>query len=112
MWTGESKYTKPASKAGQLFLNAGTERVPIQTAEIDAMGEFESRKIWKDTAEAIRKGDFEFASKAKTLIEVSSLSSLGNPRMRKLLNLPLRRDDRLRSGRRGKMSRPREPLSN
>ena len=34
------------------------------------MGEFETRKLWKDVADGIREGDFEKASREKGRIEV------------------------------------------
>ena len=40
------------------------------------MGEFETRKLWKDVADGIREGDFEKASREKGRIEVRLLMTL------------------------------------
>ena len=40
------------------------------------MGEFETRKLWKDVADGIREGDFEKASREKGRIEVRLLITL------------------------------------
>lgn len=39
--------------------------------ELDDQGEFESRRVWREVADGIRKGDFNSASEAKIKIEVS-----------------------------------------
>ena len=36
----------------------------------EEQGEFESRKVWKEVADGIRKGDFASAQEAKVKIEV------------------------------------------
>lgn len=70
-WTATSNFVKPSKggKEGQLFLNAAMERTPITVKDLAEQNEFESRKVWKDTADGIRRGDFEAASLAKTALE-------------------------------------------
>lgn len=71
VWTGTSHFIKPSKHSeGKVFTEAGGERTPISCTEpIDAQGEFESRRVWKDVAAGIRKGDFDAASIAKTKLE-------------------------------------------
>lgn len=57
-WTATSNFAKPTKegKEGQLFLNAAIDRIPITVKDLAEQGEFESRKVWKDTADGIRRG--------------------------------------------------------
>ena len=57
-WTATSNFVKPSKggKEGQLFLNAAMERTPITVKDLAEQNEFESRKVWKDTADGIRRG--------------------------------------------------------
>lgn len=79
-WTDVATYTAiaPAAansqgkKVGDVFANFGEiQRQSIEVAPIEQMGEFESRRVWKDVSEGIRAGDFDKASVAKTKIETS-----------------------------------------
>jgi hypothetical protein len=59
VWTGTSHFIKPSKHSeGKVFTEAGGERTPISCTEpIDAQGEFESRRVWKDVAAGIRRGE-------------------------------------------------------
>lgn len=65
-WTGTSKL-----KNGPPFTDVTGPKVEVQVADVESMGEFESRKLWKEVARGIRSGDFELASREKSKIEVS-----------------------------------------
>lgn len=64
-WNGPSKVSSSsgnldAFKSGSAFLDAGKEKYPeIKTRDIGEQDELESRKVWKDVADGIRKGDFD-----------------------------------------------------
>ncbi|KAL8277101.1 hypothetical protein RQP46_010529 [Phenoliferia psychrophenolica] len=74
-WTGNSTYTKVSGSGlatvSSLFLDAAVSRPPINVVPIEEQNEFESRRVWKDVADGIRKGDFEAASVAKSALENS-----------------------------------------
>lgn len=65
-WNGTSKL-----RDGTLFTDVTGPKVEVQTLDEEQMGEFESRKLWKEVARGIRSGDFELASREKTKIEVA-----------------------------------------
>ena len=75
---GTSTYTKVSgaslARVGQTFLEAAVDRTPIAVKPIEEENEYESRRVWKDVADGIRKGDFEAASVAKSLLEVRAVA--------------------------------------
>lgn len=86
-WTGVSTFTAIApaavnvakAKVGGEFANFElVKRHPIEVKPVEEMGEFESRRVWKDVSAGIRSGAFDVAQAAKVKIEVS-LSSLRLP---------------------------------
>lgn len=77
-WNGISKFTKEVPSffktngisSNEVFLDQTEEKhCVISVEELDKQGPLESRKVWKDVAEGIRKGDFESASAAKSKLE-------------------------------------------
>lgn len=54
---------------GTLFLDASISHTPISVKPIAEQTEMESRKVWQGTAEGIKKGDFESATREKVKIE-------------------------------------------
>lgn len=82
-WVGQSKFTKTEHKTylvNSLFADASGDDSAATTEEgstkrgiivkpIEEQGEMESRRVWKDVAEGIRKGDFEAAGIAKSKLE-------------------------------------------
>lgn len=76
-WNGVSKYVKEVPtycSTGQIFLDQTEEKHQVITVEeLSKQGPLESRKVWKDVADGIRKGDFESASAAKSKLEASRL---------------------------------------
>lgn len=74
-WIGQSKYTKSSirSNDGAIFADASrdddTPKKEVQVAPLAQQGELESRRVWQDVADGIRKGDFEQAGTAKSKLE-------------------------------------------
>jgi hypothetical protein len=82
-WNGKSAFTKDSKKrAGQPFVDAGPDagRDEIAVAPISEQGEMESRRIWTEVADGIRKGNFEASTAAKVKLEVRAVGS--HPRRR------------------------------
>lgn len=71
-------YSAGASWNAEEFFHDVSDETGIPKVEVTAiggggngeMGEFETRKLWKDVADGIREGDFEKASREKGRIEV------------------------------------------
>lgn len=73
-WHGISKFVKrpPAwwTGEGDTFLDQTDERLEaITVQDISEQGPLESRRVWRDVANGIRKCDFESASLAKSKLE-------------------------------------------
>lgn len=74
-WIGQSKFTKTDHKSysvGAVFADASGDddtKQGIQVKPISEQSEMESRRVWKDVADGIRKGDFEGAGIAKSKLE-------------------------------------------
>ncbi|KAH9821095.1 hypothetical protein DFH28DRAFT_1120438 [Melampsora americana] len=75
-WNGISKFTKQiphflkSNSNPEIFLDQTEEKHSVITVkELDQQDPLESRKVWKDVADGIRKGDFESASAAKSKLE-------------------------------------------
>ena len=71
-WAGVSKYKGKAPGKDTTFWDASSERREVQVKPLAEQGDMESRKVWAKTAEGIRAGNFDAASKDKTRIEVSA----------------------------------------
>lgn len=56
---------------GAPFTDVTAPKEEVTVGSVDDMDDFESRKLWRHVAKGIREGDFEFASREKTKIEVS-----------------------------------------
>ncbi|GAA93761.1 hypothetical protein E5Q_00407 [Mixia osmundae IAM 14324] len=67
-WNAKSSYTK-GSHSGKPFHDATKDFPEIAVAPIEEQDTMESRRIWKEVADGIRKGNFEAASAAKTKLE-------------------------------------------
>jgi oxysterol-binding protein-related protein 9/10/11 len=65
--TNGSKY----AHNGETFTDVTTPKEEVTVVDLEAQGEWETRKLWEKVANGIRSGDFETASKEKTRIEVS-----------------------------------------
>jgi len=57
-------------KTGELFSDSTTQKEEVSVASLEAQGEWESRRLWKEAADGIKTGDFDRASREKTKIEV------------------------------------------
>jgi hypothetical protein len=75
-WHESSKYAKhtrgPLAKEGDPFLDVPTASrawKPLTVAPVESQGPLESRRVWADVADGIRRGDFERATAAKTKLE-------------------------------------------
>lgn len=72
-WSGISNITKrDAEKTEEpvIFYDANREATEIlNVKDIESQNSLESRKAWKDVAEAIKSGDFDLISKTKTVLE-------------------------------------------
>lgn len=74
-WVGQSKYAKSAIRQyeGTTFADAtrddDTPKKEVIVAPIESQGDMESRRVWKDVADGIRRGDFETAGVAKSKLE-------------------------------------------
>jgi len=83
-WIGQSKFVKTEHKTytlNSLFADASGEndsKKGIQVKPIEEQGDMESRRVWKDVADGIRKGDFETAGAAKSKLENEQRSKRKN----------------------------------
>jgi len=75
-WDQTSTYTKGTrgkyAKEGEVFLHVPDVQKswkPISVKPVSEQGSLESRKVWHDVAEGIKRGDFETAGVAKSKIE-------------------------------------------
>ncbi|GMM29712.1 oxysterol-binding protein [Martiniozyma asiatica (nom. inval.)] len=71
-WSGKSTITKGAnsSSKGDLFFDAESMATqPLSVKPIDKQHGLESRKAWKDVAEAITKGDYNMIHETKSKLE-------------------------------------------
>lgn len=72
-WAGVSKFKGKSPHKGSgkddVFWDAGQGREEVSVKPIEEQGQMESRKVWKTTAEGIKTGNFDIASKDKTRIE-------------------------------------------
>lgn len=74
-WVGQSKYIKSSISKyqGTTFADAtrddDTPKKEVIVAPVESQGDMESRKVWKDVADGIRRGDFETAGTAKSKLE-------------------------------------------
>lgn len=59
----------PSGEKNALFWDATQERIPCRVKPIEEQGEFESRRLWKLTADGIRAGQYDLANKDKVRIE-------------------------------------------
>ena len=55
---------------GAPFTDVTSPKEEVSVADVDAMDEWESRRLWRHVARGIREGDFETASREKSKIEV------------------------------------------
>jgi hypothetical protein len=71
-WSGKSKYKGASPSGGKdgLFWDATSDREEISVKPVEEQGEFESRRLWKKTADGIKSQNYDAASKDKTRIEV------------------------------------------
>lgn len=71
-WNGKSTFTSASKKrSGQPFVDAAPDslRDEITVAPVDQQGEWESRKVWFDVAEGIKKQQFEASTASKVKLE-------------------------------------------
>lgn len=70
VWTGPSSFTSgPRAKKPFADASAANTTREIEVAPIDEQGPMESRRVWRDVADGIRKGNFDQASAAKSKLE-------------------------------------------
>jgi len=70
VWTGASSFTSgPRAKKPFADASAANTTREIEVAPIDSQGPMESRRVWRDVADGIRKGQFDQASAAKSKLE-------------------------------------------
>ena len=73
-WNQSSKFTKGGNKwPTPEFHNVSAPKEEVTVVGGDSngeMGEFETRRLWKQVAKGIREGDFEAAGREKSRIEV------------------------------------------
>ena len=62
--------TSRDAQTGGVFHDVQGPKEEVTVAALDAMGEWESRRLWRAVARGIRDGDFEAASREKSKIEV------------------------------------------
>ncbi|KAL7411620.1 Oxysterol-binding protein [Mrakia frigida] len=71
VFTVEGQWDKTSKlKTGELFSDSTTQKEEVTVASLEAQGEWESRRLWKEAADGIKTGDFDRASREKTKIEV------------------------------------------
>jgi hypothetical protein len=63
-------HTASKDSKGVPFHDVTGAKEDVVTRPVAAMEEWESRKLWAQVSQGIRSGDYETASKAKTVIEV------------------------------------------
>lgn len=66
-WTAIGK----VSKTDEVFTDATVPKTEVTVKPIEQQGDWESRRLWAATAQGIRSGDYESASRDKSRIEVS-----------------------------------------
>ncbi|AQZ10654.1 HES1 (YOR237W) and KES1 (YPL145C) [Zygosaccharomyces parabailii] len=69
-WSGLSKISRSGKRDGVLFYDAS--KSPAETLNVKDIQEqhpLESRRAWRDVADAIRQGDYEKITKTKTELE-------------------------------------------
>lgn len=102
-WTGSASFTvvNPAAahavkaKVGAEFANfENVKRHPIEVKPVEEMGEYESRKVWKDVSAGIRSGAFDVAQAAKAKIEVRSFALICSDLLLTLFHLHRPLNDR------------------
>ena len=74
-WAAQSKFKgkgPTGSGKDQIFWDADGPREEVTVKPVEEQGPMESRKVWQKTADGIRSGNFDVASKDKSKIEVSS----------------------------------------
>ena len=67
-------HTSSKDKHGKTFHDVSSPKEEVTVGPLEAMGEFESRKLWALVAKGIREADYETAAREKTKIEVRALS--------------------------------------
>lgn len=67
-WTTIGK----VSKSDEVFTDATVPKTEVTVKPIEQQGDWESRKLWAATAQGIRSGDYEAASRDKSRIEVGT----------------------------------------
>ncbi|KAI0077652.1 Oxysterol-binding protein [Panus rudis PR-1116 ss-1] len=65
LWHQTSKNVK----TGEVFTDVTMEKEEVSVKSVEEMGEWESRRLWRNVARGIREGDFESASREKSKIE-------------------------------------------
>jgi hypothetical protein len=75
-WIGESRFTKSGHSSNHstaVFADATSSeedsKHTVIVHPIEQQSEMESRRVWKEVADGIRKGDFETAGAAKSKLE-------------------------------------------
>ncbi|PWN38645.1 Oxysterol-binding protein [Ceraceosorus guamensis] len=68
-WSGVSKWKKAPPGQDSVFWDANNDRREVQVQPLEKQGKMESRKVWEKTAEGIRSGNYDAASKDKSRIE-------------------------------------------
>lgn len=69
-WSGSSKFKGKGPKGkDDLFWDASNAKEELKVEPVENQGEMESRKVWQKVADGIRSGNYESASKEKSLIE-------------------------------------------
>ena len=66
-WTGIGKVTK----SDEIFTDATVPKTEVSVKPIEEQNEWESRRLWRATAQGIRSGDYDAASRDKSRIEAS-----------------------------------------
>lgn len=69
-WNEKMTLKNLKTKKTEIFFDAtDAKETPISTKDVSSMGERESRKLWKETTDAIKARDQQSATNAKSLIE-------------------------------------------
>lgn len=66
-WTSIGK----VSKSDEIFTDATVPKTEVSVKPIEEQSEWESRRLWRATAQGIRSGDYDAASRDKSRIEAS-----------------------------------------
>jgi len=69
LYTIEGQWDGISKRKSDVFWDASAERREVGVKPIEEQHEMESRRVWKVTAEGIKSGNYETASKDKTRIE-------------------------------------------